>query len=86
MTPPSQKLMRSPLLKKDAALDYPCEVVNMRCKKCGSQIFLVDETITHLEIDGGIVKKSAAVTCTTETACDAPSQRSMQITLTWMTG
>jgi hypothetical protein len=28
-----------------------------RCKKCGSQIFLVDETITHLEIDGEIVKE-----------------------------
>ena len=29
----------------------------MRCKKCGSQIFLVDETVTHLEIDGEIVKE-----------------------------
>jgi hypothetical protein len=29
----------------------------MRCKKCGSQIFLVDETITHLEIAGEIVKE-----------------------------
>ena len=28
-----------------------------RCKKCGSKIFLVDETITHLEIDGEIVKE-----------------------------
>ena len=28
-----------------------------RCKKCGSQIFLVDETITHLEIDGEIVNE-----------------------------
>ncbi|MBP1741233.1 MAG: hypothetical protein H6Q48_3526, partial [Deltaproteobacteria bacterium] len=34
-----------------------CGVVNMRCKKCGSQIFLVDETITHLEINGEIVKE-----------------------------
>jgi len=32
-------------------------VVNTRCKKCGSRIFLVDETITHLEIDGEIVKE-----------------------------
>ena len=29
----------------------------MRCKKCGSRIFLVDETITHLEIAGEIVKQ-----------------------------
>ena len=29
----------------------------MRCKKCGSKIFLVDETITHLEIAGEIVKE-----------------------------
>jgi predicted nucleic-acid-binding Zn-ribbon protein len=29
----------------------------MRCKKCGSRIFLVDETITHLEINGEIVKE-----------------------------
>ena len=29
----------------------------MRCEKCGSKIFLVDETITHLEIDGEIVKE-----------------------------
>ena len=29
----------------------------MRCAKCGSQIFLVDETITHLEIAGEIVKE-----------------------------
>ena len=28
-----------------------------RCQKCGSKIFLVDETITHLEIDGEIVKE-----------------------------
>ena len=27
------------------------------CKKCGSKVFLVDETITHLEIDGEIVKQ-----------------------------
>lgn len=27
------------------------------CKKCRSQIFLVDETITHLEIEGEIVKE-----------------------------
>ena len=29
----------------------------MKCKKCGSQIFLLDETITHLEIDGEIAKE-----------------------------
>ena len=28
-----------------------------KCEKCGSRIFLVDETITHLEIDGEIVKE-----------------------------
>ena len=28
-----------------------------RCKKCGSRVFFVDETITHLEIDGEIVKQ-----------------------------
>jgi hypothetical protein len=33
-------------------------VINVpKCKKCGSKIFLVDETITHLEIDGEIVKE-----------------------------
>jgi hypothetical protein len=29
----------------------------MRCAKCGSQIFLVDETTTHLEIAEEIVKE-----------------------------
>ena len=28
-----------------------------RCKKCESKIFLVDETITHIEVDGEIVKE-----------------------------
>jgi len=28
-----------------------------RCEKCGSQIFLVGKTITHLEIHGEIVKE-----------------------------
>ena len=28
-----------------------------RCQQCGSKFFLVDETITHLEIDGEIVKQ-----------------------------
>lgn len=28
-----------------------------RCQKFGSKIFLVDETVTHLEIDGEIVKQ-----------------------------
>jgi hypothetical protein len=33
-------------------------VINVpKCKKCGSKIFFVDETITHLEIDGEIVKE-----------------------------
>ena len=27
-----------------------------RCKHCGSRVFLVDETCTHVEIDGEIVK------------------------------
>ena len=27
-----------------------------RCEKCGSNAFLVDETCTHVEIDGEIVK------------------------------
>jgi hypothetical protein len=29
----------------------------MRCAKCGSQIFLIGETLTHLEIAGEIVKQ-----------------------------
>jgi hypothetical protein len=29
----------------------------MRCAKYGSQIFLVDETITHLKINGELVKE-----------------------------
>ena len=28
-----------------------------RCKKCESKIFLVDETITHIEVEGEIVKQ-----------------------------
>ena len=28
-----------------------------RCEKCGSRVFLLDETITHLEVDGEIVKE-----------------------------
>ena len=28
-----------------------------RCKKCGSQVFLVDQIITHLEIDGETIKE-----------------------------
>lgn len=28
----------------------------MKCKKCGSKVFLMDETVTHLEVDGEIVK------------------------------
>jgi predicted nucleic-acid-binding Zn-ribbon protein len=28
-----------------------------RCEKCGNRVFLVDKTITHLEIDGEIVKE-----------------------------
>jgi len=26
------------------------------CEKCGSKLFLIDETCTHVEIDGEIVK------------------------------
>lgn len=28
-----------------------------KCKKCGSKVFYVDETITHLEVGGEIVKE-----------------------------
>jgi len=28
-----------------------------KCKKCGSTVFFVDETITHLEVDGETVKE-----------------------------
>ena len=28
-----------------------------RCNKCGSTVFLVDETITHLEVGGEIGKQ-----------------------------
>jgi len=27
------------------------------CKKCGSRVFLVNETITHLEVDGELAKQ-----------------------------
>lgn len=27
-----------------------------KCKKCGSRVFFVDETVTHLEIGGEITK------------------------------
>ena len=27
------------------------------CKKCGSKVFLVDETVTHLEFAGEIIKQ-----------------------------
>ena len=34
------------------------EVIRMaRCEKCGSKVFLVDETITHLEVGGEIIKQ-----------------------------
>jgi len=29
----------------------------VKCKKCGSKIFFVDDTVTHLEIDGEIIKQ-----------------------------
>jgi len=29
----------------------------VKCKKCGSKVFLVDETVTHLEVDGEIIKQ-----------------------------
>ena len=32
------------------------EVVKMRCEKCGSSIFFVDETVTLVQVDGEIVK------------------------------
>ena len=28
-----------------------------KCEKCGSQVFLLDETVTHLEVGGEIVKE-----------------------------
>ena len=28
----------------------------MRCEKCGSKIFFVEETVTHVQVDGEIVK------------------------------
>ncbi len=28
----------------------------MECEKCGSKVFFVDETVTHVEVDGEIVK------------------------------
>ena len=28
-----------------------------RCEKCGSRVFLVDETVTHLEVNGEFVKQ-----------------------------
>ena len=28
----------------------------MRCEKCGSKIFFVDEVVTHVQVDGEIVK------------------------------
>ena len=37
------------------------EVVKMRCEKCGSGVFFVDETVTHVQVDGGIVKPSRAI-------------------------
>lgn len=27
------------------------------CRKCGSKVFFVDETTTHLEVDGELVKQ-----------------------------
>ena len=32
------------------------EVVKMTCEKCGSTVFFVDETVTHVQVDGEIVK------------------------------
>ncbi len=28
----------------------------MECEKCGNKVFFVDETVTHLEVDGEIVQ------------------------------
>ena len=28
----------------------------MKCRKCGSKVFFVDETVTHVEVNGEIVK------------------------------
>jgi predicted nucleic-acid-binding Zn-ribbon protein len=28
-----------------------------KCKKCGSKVFVVDETASYIEVDGEIVKK-----------------------------
>ncbi len=33
------------------------------CKKCGSKVFLVDETVTHLEVDDEIVKTYTGDLC-----------------------
>ena len=27
-----------------------------KCKKCGSKVFVVDETVSYIEVDGEIVK------------------------------
>lgn len=32
------------------------EIAATRCRNCGSTVFLVDETCTHVEVDGEIVK------------------------------
>jgi predicted nucleic-acid-binding Zn-ribbon protein len=31
-------------------------VNKMRCEKCGSKVFFVDETVKHVQVDGEIVK------------------------------
>jgi hypothetical protein len=28
-----------------------------KCKKCGSKIFFVDDTVTYLEVDGEIIRE-----------------------------
>jgi len=35
----------------------------MKCDKCGSKVFLVDEITTHLEVDGEIVKSYTGDLC-----------------------
>ena len=31
----------------------------MKCERCGSRVFLVDETVTHVQVDDEIVKSHA---------------------------
>ena len=55
-----------------------------KCEKCGSKVFVVDETASYIEVDGEIVKKWAVGICITGIVSDAHILKSTKNTSIWM--